>query len=251
MSINATSRRRLRGLILLLGTVVIFAASLTHLLHDSRRYRDRRWSRTRLGHIWRGLRAYDEEYGRLPPATDANGGAAKAKSWRVSVYESLLHIGYFAASDPSLSYDHTRHWNDPMNLQLEKRGWLFQRPHREIDERNMTFYKAVTGPGTAFDCAKTASLDELPSELILVVRVESSATHWMQPGDLAISDLAPSDETKQLLAGKTGYAVLFADGEAWTLSADLPIPNLCTFLTIDGAIRHCRDQMLGPYRVFQ
>ena len=43
--------------------------------------------------------------------------------------------------------------------------------------------------------------------------------------------------------------MLFADGEAWVLSDELPISNLCKFFTLSGAQQFNRDQLLGPYRV--
>jgi hypothetical protein len=116
--------------------------------------------------------------------------------------------------------------------------------------RYATYYKAITGPGTAFDPAvPPPRLKRLPNDLILIVRVERSDTHWMQPGDLSIEQLVPSDETRRLLLGKDGYVVLFADRERWVLSGKLPIKDLCRFCTIEGAKQADREEILGAFRI--
>ena len=84
--------------------------------------------------------------------------------------------------------------------------------------------------------------------MVLITRVERSETHWMEPGDLSIEQLVPSEEVKHLLSGKNGYAVLFADGEVWVLSDKLPVSDLFKFLTITDAKRNDRDRVLAPYR---
>ena len=112
-----------------------------------------------------------------------------------------------------------------------------------------TYFKAITGPGTAFDPATSQSLEELPNDLVLITRVERSDTHWMEPGDLSIERLVPSEEVKHLLSGKNGYAVLFADGEVWVLSDRLPVSDLFKFLTIADAKQYHREKVLVPYRI--
>ena len=58
-----------------------------------------------------------------------------------------------------------------------------------------------------------------------------------------------SGDGKRLLLGKDGYAVLFADGKAWVLSSQLPFAKLCSFITIEGALRYDRERVLARYRV--
>lgn len=162
-------------------------------------------------------------------------------------------------ADGPFDYDRGKTWNDRENLRLEGSGaWLFRYtpvdacpPGQSMGKAGIytTYYKAITGPGTAFDTATPPSLKQLPNDVILVVRVEQSDTHWMEPGDLNVKQLTPSEETKRLLLGKDGYVVLFADGEGWLLSAETPISDLCKFFTVAGAKQCDRDQVLGPYRV--
>lgn len=44
-------------------------------------------------------------------------------------------------------------------------------------------------------------------------------------------------------------SILFADGDVWAVSADMPIDALKPFLTITAAKTADRDKQLGPYRV--
>jgi len=216
-----------------------------------------------LHNIREGFRDYDEAHGHLPPTTTTDAKSGERSSWRIEVYQSHVHLGFITApktnGNDSIDYDRHKAWNDPDNLRLQGLGaWLFRYtqvdacpPGQSMGKASIytTYYKAITGPSTAFDSAKPPSLKELPNALILVARVEHSDTHWMEPGDLSIEQLAPPEETKRLLLGKDGYVVLFADGEGWVLSGKTPILDLCKFFTIEGAKQSDREQILGPYRV--
>jgi hypothetical protein len=207
-----------------------------------------------LFNIRQDLRHYDEVHGRLPPATATDSQSGEQSSWRVDVYLSSP----FRSDKPRIDYDHHKRWNDDHNLQLQRHGaWLFRYTQNDFDSVrtggrygiHTTFYKAIIGRGTAFDPLAPASLEHLPKDLIVVLRVERSETHWMEPGDLSIEQLSASEETKKLLLGKSGYAVLFADGEGWILTSRVPIADLCKFFTIEGAEQFDREQLLGPYRI--
>lgn len=145
-------------------------------------------------------------------------------------------------------------WNAPDNLRLEGVGFSLFAPyvrHQKTSARGIyaTYYKAITGPGTAFDTDKPPSLKGLPADLILILQVQESDTHWMEPGDLRIDQLAPVEETRRLLLGIGGYVVLFADGERWVLSCETPISELCKFFTIGEATESNREELLAPYRL--
>jgi hypothetical protein len=74
----------------------------------------------------------------------------------------------------------------------------------------------------------------------------------MEPGDLDVEELLRVPDPQSLLAspvGKDGYAVLFADGEKWVLSSELPWYDLYKFFTLTGASQYDREQVLGRYRV--
>jgi hypothetical protein len=211
-----------------------------------------------LHNVYEGLRDYDQANGRLPLATATDAESGSRISWRTEIYQSFVRHGFITASatkgNVSVDYDRHKPWNDPNNLRLEGLGfWLFA-PHTQPEKPSTrgvyaTYYKAITGPGTAFDAGTPRSLEQLPKDLILIVQVAHSDTHWMEPGDLRIDQLAASEETKRLLLCNDGYAVLFADGERWVLSGKAPISDLCKFFTIAGANQSNRDELLAPYRV--
>jgi len=179
-------------------------------------------------------------------------------SWRIEVCRSFVRLGFSRALSANvtspLEYDYHRAWNEPRNARIEGFGCGYFVPITPglkpgASGIHATYYKAVTGPGTAFDSAALSSLRQLPEDVVLIVQVGRSDTHWMEPGDLRIDQLIPSEETKRLLFTNDGYVVLFADGERWVLSRETPIWELCKFFTVAGAREFNRDQILAPYRV--
>jgi hypothetical protein len=256
------STRFSRRTVLALVAVILAATFAAVWIHESKAGRLYYGVRTHLGYIYGGLQAYDRQHGHLPPITPPSADKPPV-SWRIEVaayYASLHETDY---DRDATDYDREKPWDDPSNLRLEDtRRWRFMyNPNggqRDLGEAYgrlepkfpcLTYFKAVTGTDTAFAPGVSHSLKELPNDLILVVRVEESNVHWMEPVDLLTDDLVCSEEAKQLLLGDNGYAVLFADGERWLLSKRLPYGDLCKFFTIDGAQQYGRDTLLGPYRI--
>jgi hypothetical protein len=211
-----------------------------------------------LVNISEAVRYYDERNDHLPPATATDKESGEPHSWRVELIEFLTREGFttgLGGNARAFGYDRRKPWNDPDNLRFEDVGACFFRymPDNDcppsLEDGHFTGYKAITGPDTAFDPAGSYSLDELPEDLILIVRVESSGTHWMEPGDLAVDELAATEDAKRLLSGENGYAVVFADGLPCVLSGKLPYADLSKFFTITGAKRFDREEILGPFRV--
>ena len=220
-------------------------------------------ARGSLHNLYTGLQEYNEKNGHLPPATAIDEESGERSSWRTEVYQSSVRLGFIEPpkkeGNDSIEYDYHKAWNDPENLRLQDLGgWLFNytqtdfAPDRQSGKYGLgrkTFYKAITGNGTAFDDATRQSLKQLPCDLILIVRVERSDTHWLEPGDLKIAQLASAEQSKRLLLGEDGYIVLFADGEGWVLSGRLAYSDLCKFFTIEGAKKYNREDLLTPFRI--
>ncbi len=210
-----------------------------------------------LHNINSALKVYDAKNGHLPPATGKDDRSREEYSWRVEVYQSKVDNGFITASQAEVgqSVDYERHlaWNDPRNLRLQGLGVSYFEyvPPRDrpsgVDYS--TYFKAITGPDTAFESTTGTNRRGLPHDLILIARVEHSDTHWLEPGDLTVAELVSSGDARELLLGKDGYAVLFADGDPWVLDDRLPFSDLCRFFTIAGAKQHDRDAILGPFRV--
>jgi hypothetical protein len=254
-----------RTILVTLTILASISIALTFIVTGVR-YHGAYWAYVSLVTISLGLQDYNDTNGHLPLAAAKDAETGELTSWRVEVYRCQEHEGYIPRSRQNLNgsqwlrdYNSHKAWNNPDNLRLQDRGkWLFNYtritmspPGRSVGKAGVytTYYKAITGSGTAFDAASPQNLRQLPRSLILVVRVEQSDTHWMEPEDLNIEQLAPSEETKRLLLGKAGYVVLFADGEGWVLSSKTPISDLCKFFTLAGAKEFDRDQILRPYRV--
>jgi hypothetical protein len=211
-----------------------------------------------LHNIWTDLKSCDELDGHLPASIGTDAESGETFSWRIEVYQAFRTFASKNNGDSLPDYNRHKTWNDPGNLQLQQDGWhifmyppsgdhLQFLPDGECDYS--TYFQAITGQGTAFDPAIQAqTLKTLPNDLILVVRVEKSSTHWMKPGDLNVEDVVGNAEAERLMRGSDGYAVLFVDGP-WILSKRTPFQDLCNFMTIEGARRSDREKLLRPYRI--
>ena len=120
-----------------------------------------------------------------------------------------------------------------------------------------TIVYGVAGPDTAFEPSdypyvSKHTYDDLPANLVLVMEVADSKTHWMQPGDYDVTKLLAAtgrlgDTVKGLMNDR--IHLLFADGEVWALSPDTPIDAVKPFFTITGAKAASREESLSKYRV--
>ena len=113
---------------------------------------------------------------------------------------------------------------------------------------------AATGPGTAFDAichSGSEALEDIPHDTVLLIAAELPDVHWMQAKDLEASRYLASsgDAHSELPESPTsiGRLVYFMDGEAWLLDPKTPVASLLRFITIEGADRHDRDNVLGSH----
>jgi len=257
------SRKFERRSVLAPVAIILVVAFATVWIHDDRTGRLYYTVVGTLGNFYRALEAYDDGHGHLPLIT-APSADKHSISWRieaVATYYGVLDSP--SAEVHATDYDRKRPWNDPSNLRLQDTlQWQFMyRPthgQRDLDEaydrlapevQYLTYYRAITGTDTAFAPGVSHSLKELPNDLILIVRVEESNVHWMEPIDLLVEDLVSSEQSKYVLLGNNGYAVLFADGESWVLSSRLDYADLSKFFTIEGAKQFDRDTLLGAYKI--
>jgi hypothetical protein len=195
-------------------------------------------------HIGLGLYNYGDALGYLPNGNVTDASGAELSSWR-------FRISTFLES-PSWkhTFDYSAPWNAPANRvpALEMHAY-FCWDRSNANPHTSVF--AVRGPDTVFDGTRRAPRD-VPEDVIVVMEVRDSKTHWMQPGDYNVADLLAhrgkiGDHLRGLLEGR--LHVLFADGTAWALDTSAPIADLQPFLTITGAKSHDREQLLGPHKV--
>ena len=107
----------------------------------------------------------------------------------------------------------------------------------------------IRGPGTITDLLERGDYSDEDASLanmICLIEVARSKTHWAQRGDLNV-DALPDD----LPLGIDGYGVtvMFGDESVWYLDKSVPLESLRTLMTLDGARNHTRDELLGPYKL--
>jgi hypothetical protein len=107
---------------------------------------------------------------------------------------------------------------------------------------------AITGPGTPFTEGLKNRIKDLPPSTILFVGVAHSGIHWMAPGDLSLDSVPES-----IVQGfeEEGLPLLFADGQVWFLSPEVPLDDLKKLCTIEGARQFDREEILGRHVLFR
>ena len=233
-------RFSLRGLLLFVGGCSVLFTSV-HFLMRAVAIEQRASRVYSFKAMLFALGSHDDVNGHLPApfTTDADG--QPACSWR------FVTMTWW---DPGSLAELPREdlpWNDPANAL-----WVSLEMERLCFSPNscMTNVVAVTGRGTAFDPDCQYKIAELPGDTILIVEVRDFGVHWMQPGDLEISEMLSSVGVGDRFGTTAGsFIVGFADGQAWALAKNIPFADLKKFLTIKGAMQYDRDEVLMPYRL--
>ncbi|MBN2295633.1 MAG: type II secretion system protein [Pirellulales bacterium] len=188
----------------------------------------------------------------------ANGVDSSGKAihrWRFQLVPYFERLPTYPPA-VEVNWDPSVHWDDPMHSRLRKYPGFFCR-FSGVDKTapSETRTVAITGPGTAFEDGKTYKLEELPNDLIIIVETRNSGFHWMEPGDLDIRTMPRTIDAAdgRGIAANIGdrFHVIFADGSVWQLSTDVPFEEIEKFLTIDGAKRYDRDEVLGDYATWR
>lgn len=185
-----------------------------------------------LKQIGLALHNYHDDHGSLPPAYIADENGKPMHSWRV------LILPYLDQDELYNQYSFEEPWDGPNNRKLHDRmpdylgrsGSLkLYQCHQSQDfakHNGMTSYVVVVGPNTVFPGDQTISLfkdiTDGSSNTIMVVEVENSGIHWMEPRDLNF------DQIKMTINPKSGQGisspheggvhVLFCDGRVKYLS---------------------------------
>jgi len=181
---------------------------------------------------------HEDTWGTLPQPVHRDRYGNPCYSWRYQVLPYLEALPYPWHSDVP--------WYDPPNhIWIDVPFAAYCLPGEPApSQRTDTSVWAVTGPGTAFDDEQPRKLAELPPNLILLVEVRDSQTHWMEPGDLDVDNVP--EWLTQGISGD-GFLVLFADGEIWFLERSVPLDNVKEFFTIERAARSDRAKLLGAH----
>jgi Protein of unknown function (DUF1559) len=207
---------------------------------NSARMAARRQRRTsNIEQIGLALQNWCDIYKRLPPAVHRDDQGRPLSSWRFRIMPYVHAIMF--------DVDFETTWDAPVNRYIASTcGDYFGVGIGDpASAPRNTKLMALTGPGTAFEEGTEHNLKDLPNDLILAIEVADSGVHWMEPGDLHVSDI--TTETLQGLHGK-GVLVLFVDEAVRYVPSSTPIDDFKLFLTIDGAKDHDREMLFPNQR---
>jgi hypothetical protein len=198
--------------------------------------------RNDLKQVYLGLLNYESAKGALPRSENVDPQGNLLSSWRLTIAPYMESWG--------IRWDNSAAWDAPTNRQMASiTNVAFCWDYSAANPSTSIF--AVTGADTAFD-RTPQSTEKMPEDLVLLIEVADSMTHWMQPGDYKVGEILAyhgkiGEHLDGVLPGRRH--VLFADGEIWALDPNAPIADLQPFLTITGAKTQDRDQLLGRHRV--
>lgn len=180
---------------------------------------------------------YHSVFESFPPAFIADANGNPLHSWRVLILP-------FCEGKPIFdNYDFNEPWDGPNNSKLATQilPWARCPAHSKKQPPLETNYVAVVGPQTMWPGAKATKLTDLAdgtSNTIMVVEVENSGIHWMEPRDLHVTQMPmvinpPSGQGISSAHVKCAL-VVFADGHTQALLNDIPPETLRALLTING-----------------
>lgn len=123
--------------------------------------------------LMQGFAHYQPVWQRWPPASQPDAQGRPMHSWRV------ILVRYLVSGDlPALgSYRTNEAWNSPHNSTIfgNKVLGFFHAPAQN-DWRSDTGYVAVVDPAAG------------PDEILMILEVEDSGIHWMEPRDLTVDE---------------------------------------------------------------
>ena len=157
-------------------------------------------------------------------------------SWRVLILPYIEQTALYA------QYRFDEPWDGPHNRQLaDQIVPVFHCPSSASKDRTETNYVAVVSPNTIWPpggTARRADVTDGPGQTILLVEVENSGIHWMEPRDLDWAAMSANINPRAGLGISSSHRraahVALADGRVRALSDDTTPQQLQAWITIDG-----------------
>ena len=136
-----------------------------------------------LRNIALALIMYEQDHGTLPPPYTVDADGNRLHSWRTLILpylEETMLKSKIRMSEP---------WDSPHNSQFHDEIVRIYQCPGDFSTPTQTSYVAVTGPNTAWATNDAKDADSYPeggSNTILVVEMDNTGIHWMEPRDLDI-----------------------------------------------------------------
>jgi hypothetical protein len=239
------SRDSPAGWSLIVATILcVFAALMSDPNGGGREAARRTQCRNNLKQMATALFNYAKTNGPFPPAVEHEKGGP-AISWRVTFLGAT-------PDPPAVSYDKTQSWDAPANrtaatsaigLYSCPSNWIL----RDEQDRWLTSYALVTGPGTIFPGGKSLAPLEISdgaASTLLAVEVAGLQIVWSEPRDVDVSRVPiginlPGDRVGRspgLLSAYHPHGALaaMADGHVALLSERIDPKVLRTLTTANG-----------------
>lgn len=167
--------------------------------------------RKRMTNIVQALRAYNDEFGTLPPAYTRDEKGQPLTSWRVLILPQLGHHAIYA------EYDQSQAWDSPANVAWsQKTPTPYFDPFLKDAEPGMTSFVGIVLeeklPSRCGVFSESTLPEELASEALIVENLAQPVI-WSQPVDLSPDEVlawqsSDSDDSPYLNVG-------LANGRTW------------------------------------
>jgi hypothetical protein len=182
---------------------------------------------------------YNDTHGHLPPAYQLGPDGRPWHSWRVLILPFIEEDARFK------QYRFDEPWDGPNNRKLASPMPTTLGFHTRDKPTTTANYLAVVGPETIWPRTTALKLNEIKdgtSNTILIVENDGLGVHWMEPRDLAFSDM--SFELQRPNGVSSPYsvaAVAMADGSVRSLNPAITPNELRAMFTVNGG-EHLTDE---------
>jgi len=175
------------------------------------------------------LHAYQQDFGRFPPAAVVDPAGRPLLSWRV------LILPYMDRKDLYDEFRLDEPWDSPHNLKrLNADPYTYACPSHLLLKPGMTGYQAVVGPRTLFPSDfRPVALSEVTdgAEATVAVVEARRPVPWTKPDDLPFDAALAPDGLDRL---HERFHAAFVDGSVRVLKPSLSPDVLRALLTRDG-----------------